>query len=35
MPALASVVADLVAHPRPVLCLDTCDLLDIYPDLAP
>ena len=29
MPAIAAIVADLLAHPRPVLCLDTCDLLDI------
>src|SRR5690348_1421672 len=29
MPALATVVADPLARPRPLLCLDTCDLLDI------
>src|SRR5439155_21418200 len=29
MPAIAAVVADLLASPRPVLCLDTCDLLDV------
>ncbi len=29
MPAMAAVVADLLARPRPILCLDTCDLLDI------
>jgi hypothetical protein len=34
MPALAAVVADLVACPRVVLCLDTCDLLDIVQCLA-
>jgi hypothetical protein len=27
MPTLAVVAADLLAHPRPVLCLDTCELL--------
>ena len=34
MPTLAAVVADLLARPRPVLCLDTCDLLDIIPCVA-
>jgi hypothetical protein len=34
MPALATVVADLLAHPRPVLLLDTCDLLDIIQCVA-
>jgi hypothetical protein len=34
MPALAAVVADLLAHPRPVLCMDTCDLLDIVQCVA-
>src|SRR5438034_11564947 len=34
MPALAAVVADLLARPRPILCLDTCDLLDIIPCVA-
>ncbi len=34
MPALAAVVADLVARPRPILCLDTCDLLDIIQCVA-
>jgi hypothetical protein len=29
MPAIPAVVADLLARPRPVVCLDTCDLLDI------
>src|SRR3954453_1047338 len=29
MPAIAAVGADLLARPRPVLGLDTCDLLDI------
>src|SRR5262249_31061696 len=27
MPTLAAVAADLLAKPRPVLCLDTCELL--------
>src|SRR5438128_1440085 len=27
MPTLAAVAADLLAQPRPVLCLDTCELL--------
>ncbi|HET6882428.1 MAG TPA: hypothetical protein VFI31_19840 [Pirellulales bacterium] len=34
MPAIAAVVADLVAHPRPLVCLDTCDLLDIIQCVA-
>jgi hypothetical protein len=34
MPALAAVVADLLARPRPILCLDTCDLLDIIQCVA-
>ena len=34
MPALAAVVADLLARPRPVLCLDTCDLLDVIQCVA-
>jgi hypothetical protein len=34
MPAIAVVVADLLAHHRPVLCLDTCDLLDIIQCVA-
>jgi hypothetical protein len=34
MPALTAVVADLLARPRPVLCLDTCDLLDIIQCVA-
>jgi hypothetical protein len=34
MPALAAVALDLVARPRPVLCLDTCDLLDIIQCVA-
>ena len=34
MPAIAAVAADLVARPRPVLCLDTCDLLDIIQCVA-
>jgi hypothetical protein len=34
MPAIAALVADLLAHPRPVLCLDTCDLLDIIQCVA-
>src|SRR6266516_1343158 len=34
MPAIAAVVADLLASPRPVLCLDTCDLLDIIQCVA-
>jgi len=34
MPALAVVAADLLAHPRPILCLDTCDLLDIIQCVA-
>jgi hypothetical protein len=27
MPTLAAAAADLLASPRPVLCLDTCELL--------
>src|ERR1700680_4118256 len=34
MPAIAAIVADLLARPRPVLCLDTCDLLDIIQCVA-
>src|SRR5947207_3692671 len=34
MPTLAAVVADLLARPRPLLCLDTCDLLDIIQCVA-
>ena len=34
MSALAAVVADLLACPRPVLCLDTCDLLDVIQCVA-
>src|SRR5947209_15092906 len=34
MTALVPVVADLLAHPRPVLCVDTCDLLDIIQCVA-
>jgi hypothetical protein len=34
MPALATVAADLLARPRPLLCLDTCDLLDIIQCVA-
>lgn len=34
MAALATVAADLVARPRPLLCLDTCDLLDIIQCVA-
>jgi hypothetical protein len=34
MPAIAGVVADLLTRPRPVLCLDTCDLLDIIQCVA-
>ncbi len=34
MSPIAAVVADLLAHPRPVLCLDTCDLLDIIQCVA-
>ena len=34
MPAIAAVVADLLARPRPILCLDTCDLLDIIQCVA-
>ncbi len=34
MPPIATVVADLISHPRPVLCLDTCDLLDIIQCVA-
>jgi hypothetical protein len=29
MPNLAAVTADLLRRPRPVLCLDTCDLLEL------
>ncbi len=34
MPAVAAVVADLLARPRPLLCLDTCDLLDVIQCVA-
>ena len=34
MPAIAAVVANLLARPRPILCLDTCDLLDIIQCVA-
>lgn len=34
MATLAAVVADLLARPRPILCLDTCDLLDIIQCVA-
>jgi hypothetical protein len=34
MPPLTAVVADLTTRPRPVLCLDTCDLLDIIQCVA-
>ncbi len=34
MPAIAAVVADLLARPRPALCLDTCDLLDVIQCVA-
>jgi hypothetical protein len=34
MPTIAALVIDLCAHPRPVLCLDTCDLLDIIQCVA-
>ncbi len=34
MAAIAAVTADLLAHPRPVLCLDTCDLLDVIQCVA-
>jgi hypothetical protein len=34
MPAIAAVVADLLARPRPILWLDTCDLLDIIQCVA-
>ncbi len=29
MPSVAAVVAQLVAAPKPVLCLDTCDILEV------
>ncbi len=29
MPAIAVVAAQLVAAPKPVLCLDTCDILEV------
>ena len=29
MPPLADVVAQLVAAPKPVICLDTCDVLEV------
>jgi len=29
MPALAAVAAQLAAAPKPVLCLDTCDILEV------
>ena len=32
MAAFAEVVDDLLARPRPVICLDTCDLLDVIRD---
>src|SRR5438132_1683196 len=34
MPAIAAVVADLLVQPRPVVCLDTCDLLDVIQCVA-
>jgi len=34
MAALAAVASDLLARPRPLLCLDTCDLLDIIQCVA-
>lgn len=34
MPPIAAAVADLLARPRPALCLDTCDLLDIIQCVA-
>lgn len=34
MPSIAAAVAHLLAHPRPLLCLDTCDLLDIIQCVA-
>jgi len=29
MPSIADVVASLVAAPKPVICLDTCDILEV------
>jgi hypothetical protein len=29
MPPLAAVVGQLAAHPKPVLCLDTCNILEV------
>jgi hypothetical protein len=34
MPPIAALVAELLARPRPVVCLDTCDLLDIVQCVA-
>src|SRR5947209_2948721 len=34
MPAIADLVADLLARPRPVLCLDTCGLTAALAALA-
>jgi hypothetical protein len=34
MPAIAAIVAELLVRPRPVICLDTCDLLDIIQCVA-
>ena len=34
MTSIAEVAADLVAHPRPVLCLDTCDILNAMEGLS-
>jgi hypothetical protein len=29
MPPIAAVVAQLAPAPKPVLCLDTCDILEV------
>jgi len=34
MPPIATVVAQLTADPKPVICLDTCDILEVVQCLA-
>jgi hypothetical protein len=29
MPSIAGIVGQLAAAPKPVICLDTCDILDV------
>ncbi len=29
MPPITTVVAQLLADPKPVICLDTCDILEV------